>query len=302
MNQSYYVFGLKILSELPLPAPMISDPAEAANPDIVIAYGPTPEKLDHPQTTGVRYQASPDELLLCVDGVARYWIRQGRRILVTAHPQSCLERILIFLMGSAMGALLHQRGILVLHAGAVSADKGAIALAGPSGIGKSTLSAALHDRGYPFVADDVCAIDPAGKIPSLIPGFSRLKLWADSLDKLGKSKNDLQSVRWIKNLEKYFIPMQENAASPVALLALFVLDAANTDRIEMNELTGADKINQLISNTYRMGFIKGLGKIEIHFRQCAALAEKIPVFRVTRPRGGFHLEELADKILARVNP
>ncbi len=301
MNQAYYVFGLKILSELPLPAPMLSDPAEAANPDIVIEYGQTPEKLDHPQVTGVRYQASTDELLLCVDGVARYWIRKGRRILVTPHPQSSLERILIFLMGSAMGALLHQRGILVLHAGAVAVNKGAIAFAGPSGIGKSTLSAALHDRGCLFLADDVCAIDPAGKKSSLIPGFSRLKLWADALDKLGKNKDDLQSVRWIKNLEKFFIPIQENVATPVALQALFVLDAVNTERIEMWELTGMDKINQLISNTYRMGFLKGLGKTADHFRQCAAVAANLPIVKVSRPKRGFQINELADKILERVN-
>ena len=48
----------------------------------------------------------------------------------------------VFLLGSCIGALLHQRGILVLHAGAIHTDKGAVLFTGPWGIGKSTLLAA----------------------------------------------------------------------------------------------------------------------------------------------------------------
>jgi len=57
-------------------------------------------------------------------------------------------------MGSAMGALLHQRNILALHAGTIAVNGGSVIFCGPSGIGKSTLAAGFRRRGYPNVAGD----------------------------------------------------------------------------------------------------------------------------------------------------
>ena len=67
-----------------------------------------------------------------------------------------------------MGAALHQRGILPLHANAVEIDHRAVAFMGASGAGKSTLAAWFHDQGYPILADDVCVIradDGAARSP-----------------------------------------------------------------------------------------------------------------------------------------
>ena len=49
----------------------------------------------------------------------------------------------------------------VLHAGAFEVSRSAIAVTGVSGAGKSTLVAAAVLRGHGFLADEVCAIDPA---------------------------------------------------------------------------------------------------------------------------------------------
>jgi hypothetical protein len=50
---------------------------------------------------------------------------------------------------------------LVLHAGAVSVDGAAVLLPAPSGAGKSTLTAGLVQRGFDYVTDEACALDPA---------------------------------------------------------------------------------------------------------------------------------------------
>jgi serine kinase of HPr protein (carbohydrate metabolism regulator) len=38
----------------------------------------------------------------------------------------------------------------------------AVLVCGGSGAGKSTVAAALVQRGYPLVTDDVCAVSPSG--------------------------------------------------------------------------------------------------------------------------------------------
>ena len=60
-----------------------------------------------------------------------------------------------FLLGPALAVLLHQRGRLVLHAGAVAVNGRVAAFLGGPSWGKSTTTAALDRRGHGIMADDV---------------------------------------------------------------------------------------------------------------------------------------------------
>ena len=171
----YHAFGLNIASEIPF----LDMETIQGIPDVIIENGEIPDALHDAVVKGVRYEAGPGAFLLKVDGIAGYHVTQGKRIVIQAAPEAVPEEILLFLMGSAMGALLHQRGFLPLHAGAVLTDQGAVILAGPSGIGKSTLNAAFQHQGFPILADDVCAVTAEKNNGArVIPGFPRLKLWA----------------------------------------------------------------------------------------------------------------------------
>jgi hypothetical protein len=130
----------------------------------------------------------------------------------------------------------------------------------------------------------------------VIPGFPRLKLWADVLAKLEHNKEQLKSVCWTKGMDKYFLPVDPVHKSPVLLKSVFVLETAKSDEIKITRLTGMEKINSIIKNTYRLPFLNGLGGKEEHFRQCAAVAAQTCVYRVVRPRTGFLLEELMDEL------
>lgn len=52
----------------------------------------------------------------------------------------------------------------VLHAGAFEVNGSAVAVTGASGAGKSTLVAAALLRGHGYLADEVCAVDPANYV------------------------------------------------------------------------------------------------------------------------------------------
>lgn len=299
MSKTYHIFGLNILSDIELPASHLTGARQRMTPDVTIEYGDTPEQLANPQSKGVWYQAAPGEFLLKVDSVARYYVVDGHRIVIAPEPGVPKEKILIFLMGSAMGALLHQRNVLVLHAGSVAVKKSSVIFLGPSGIGKSTLAAGFHQRGYPFLADDVCAVTLIKGKPAVIPGFPRLKLWEDALQKLGKDKKQLKSIVWTKNLEKYFMPVEHRYEKPVPLKTVFNLEVIDTDRIEITALKGGAKINPLIGNTYRLGFLDGLGGKKEHFRQCAQVAAQTSVYRVARPQKRFQLDDLMDALETR---
>lgn len=293
MTNQYRVFGLTVSSPLPLPA--LAVPSGISSPaDIVISYGDTPAELSAPQVRGIRFQAAPGEFLLRVDDVARFYVQGGYRITITPENGAHDNDLLPFLMGSAFGALLQQRRILVLHASAIEANDAAVVFCGPSGIGKSTLAAGFHRRGYRFLADDLCAISLAHEQPAVFPGFPRLKLWADSLKRLDTSRDDLQCIRWGADLQKFFLPTENRCEEPVVLRSVFILNSTNSGRLELTPVPGTEKVDPLIANSYRMRFLHGLGGKKEHFKLCATVAARARVCHVSRPQRGFLLEELMD--------
>ncbi len=294
----YPIFGLRILSDVELPAPFRQNPESHLAQDVTIEFGKTPEYLVNPTIQRPRFQASPGECLLFVDSVARYHVTCGNRIVITPVPGASESAIQIFLLGSVFGALLHQRNFLVLHAGAIALKNAAIAFSGVSGTGKSTLTAGFIQRGFTFLADDVCAIRMEDGIPFVMPGFPRLKLWADVLKKLDITPVNPPHIRRNEGLEKFFIDSEAFCTEPVPLKKLFILTSSQTDRLDTFPLTGGDKIKTLVSNTYRKKMIRGFGLTNSHFQQCATLARSIAIHRIKRPAKGFHLDELMDMIEA----
>jgi len=294
MNTTYRIFGLTVRSALSLPAPALAP--DAGEPDVEIVLGTVPEALGDARASGLRYWSRPGEFLLRVDRVARYHVQEGRRITIAPEPGVSPGDLLVFLMGSTMGALLHQRRILALHAGAIEAGGKAVLFCGKSGIGKSTLTAGFHHRGYPFLADDVCAVATGKGGPQVLPGFSRLKLWADALKKLDRDATGLGSMRWRDGLEKYFLPVENDRDRPIPVGAVFLLTDTSSDRLEVVELKGMEKVPPLINQTYRFRFLEGQGGKDGHFVQCAAVARHASLFRVVRPRKGFQLDRLMDLV------
>src|SRR5690606_31765037 len=141
--------------------PLVPAHDVAGTSDICIQIGETPVRLDDPAAEGIAWAASPGEFLLTVPGIARYWVRDGAHITITPAPDSRDHDITTFLINPTLGALLHQRGLLVLRGGAFMTPSGAALIIGKSAAGKSTLLARLQTRGYPLLTDALVAIDPA---------------------------------------------------------------------------------------------------------------------------------------------
>ena len=116
-----------------------------------------------------RWQARPGAFLMRVEDIARYLVTGGRDMLVDPLGTDDGE-VVAFFASSPFTALLQQRGVATLHAASVATKAGAVLLLGRSGIGKSSLAAALVERGYPLLADDVTGVTlDAGGRPVVLP-------------------------------------------------------------------------------------------------------------------------------------
>lgn len=284
----YSAFGLNFESEIEIPEFL---PA-AGNPQVFIKLDKTPEALPNPSFSGVRFQASSNQFLLKVDKIASYLIEKGETIYIEPKPGATESDIRLFLLGSAIGALIHQRGLLPMHGSCLVIDQNAYIISGISGAGKSTLAAALVKKGYSLLSDDISVVSLNDKSePFTFPGYPQMKLWADSLKKLGLEPSHYSKIR--ERLNKHAFHVKESFANKnFPLNGVYILSTKNTEGISMSELKGIEKFNAIKNNTYRLNFIKGIGNTGAHFKHISALAKHCDVKQIARPSKGSSIQEL----------
>jgi serine kinase of HPr protein (carbohydrate metabolism regulator) len=203
----------------------------------------------------------------------------------------------LFLLGSALGALLHQRGLLPLHANAIEMDGKAVAFCGHSGAGKSTIAAWFHDRGGRILTDDVCVIgfDAAGRALAY-PGIPRLRLWREALEATGRDAGDYR--RSFDAIDKYDVPSDRHALEPLPLAAIYLLRQAEAEGPSIERLQGVDAVETIVSNTYRGAYLKTIGRTGEHLAACLRIARQVPVFRAERLWGFDRFDEQAEALRA----
>lgn len=275
----YRAFGLNIDSDLPLPE--LAESTEG-KPDVTISLHAAP--APHTRDTA-DYWFAPDE-----DPFV-YRVSQGNRIDIWAPEGAVREDVSVWLLGTVMAALLHQRGWLTVHANCLETPAGqVIGIAGESGDGKSSLAAQASACGWQVLGDDLLAIDQGGEV---YPGVLRLKLWRNDVQRLGLDAGDLSKVA--SDLDKYHVPLQPVASGPRKLSRLYVL---STGSIQFERLEGAKAAHALLANLYRFDVgqeVRGEGSDQ--FIQALALASSIDIWRFSRPRDqssiGNHFAALA---------
>lgn len=110
--------------------------------------------------------ASPEGAWVELRGVARYLYHwQSNQVVATPRPGASRHRVEEWFARFALPMLLQHQGLEFLHAGGVVVGDGVAAICGFSGMGKSSLVAALARRGYPSWADDALAVMVEGAQP-----------------------------------------------------------------------------------------------------------------------------------------
>ena len=286
----YYAYGLKLKSELELPELI---PRDGTDFDVEI-------KLDDLARSPL---TNLDQYFFCCDlneeGLWLYWqgigtmlVSQGKEISIEPIAEVDIARMRLFILGAALGAILHQRGYIVFHASAVAINDRAVIFTAPKGEGKSTMTGTLHARGHQFIADDVVAIDFSNpQQPMVYPAFPQLKLWPDSATQIGQDPEHLPKL--IDRLEKREYLFEDFSLKPIPLKQIFVLDTDTEIAIE--PFNSQEMILTLLKNLYvaRFGSTLLSPKNPKYFLQLASLARQVEVAKLLRPRSLTMVTEVA---------
>ncbi|EHQ89382.1 serine kinase of the HPr protein, regulates carbohydrate metabolism [Desulfosporosinus youngiae DSM 17734] len=293
-RRKYRAFGLSVISDFVLDDFL---PGEEAA-EIEIVRGKVPDEIREPLKKNDFFQLSKREFLLKIDGVAKFLVSEGKRIVIEPCPEADNLKLNSYIYGTCFEVLLIQRGMLALHGSAVVIDGKCIIISGVSGAGKSTLALALREMGYPFLTDDVAFLSLSDDDTIWVcPGFPVHKLRRDSVETIGINMQSISQI-YLNNQDKCVMRVKYGyQKAPVQLFALLELRSETCNQVSMTRLDGMQKLSVLFNHTFRGSFLSLLSMEVANFRKHVSIAGKIYVYRVIRPKNTFTLEKQIKLIL-----
>ena len=291
----YRIAGLSVASDVEMPG-LYADAPDAGAADVVIEAADVPLTLEDAVAAGPTWAMRAEQFLLRVPGIARFLLTAGRAISYQTEPAAEPGDTVTFLLGTAFGVLLHQRGLVVLHASGVEVNGRAALFLGASGAGKSTLAAAFVQRGYRLVTDDFCVVSLGGDGSPVVNPDGRLpKLWSQAIKHLDLGDRQGRPVRG--RLAKFYMEQMTPSEPAEPLLAgpvYSLREARGPQKPGIERPNVVDAALLLRQNAYRPRLITQMGHGERYFRVAAAIGNQGGVFFLTRPMDFAAMSETID--------
>jgi hypothetical protein len=294
---SYSGFGIRIQSDLALPELLEQD---SDSPDLTIQLSHIPDAFfpSPPQTVPFA-EFTPDEYRLLLPGVAKYRVQHGRMIEIEPINPEDMASLRLFLLSMVIPAALKQQGRILIHASAVLVNGRLDFFIGQSKAGKSSLAAALKQRGYRVFSDDVCVLhlpDPRGEVLAYA-SYPMMKLWEETVDELGDAgyRKEHRIRPQVSKFGQFFHGEFETGAYPVG--KVFVLDPHEREDgaiYSHNVLGGLDAFEKISRHTYRGQFVQSGEQRTIHLDLMSRLVRQARIVEIHRQKNKSTIDGLAD--------
>lgn len=296
MAYRYYMYGMHVESEIEI-AEAVEDYTEGIA-DVVVRLGEMPEEIRKKQeesNEGSSLLFHARALYFRVTDVAEYLVEES---LITVRPiaDATTQPVKTFLLGSALGYCMVLRKMVVLHGGAVEYHGKGIIVTGESGAGKSTVTNALREKGFQFIADDVCALNENGDKMHINMAYPQQKLCRDAALKMGYELSDLIYIN--EQRDKFAVRLKDGyLAEGAEFDYLFELQISEDDKLSIERVEGHEKLHTIIRNIYRgESAFQMWGMPPEYMKKCLKIASTIEVYCIKRPAQLGTLPEIVDFI------
>ena len=288
----YLLGGMTLLSEIPLPELPCLQPNQATPHPVTLQLGSVDDFLSNSVEIDADCFANATEYFVRIAGIGRYLVKHGREVTIDIAPDALALNVRAYVLGTIFTILCQQRGLVPLHASAVSSNGGVVAFLGRSGQGKSSLVAHLAQRGFAVMADDICLIDFSGSGEAMVvPAAPWLKLWRNSLANLGKEPAGLERV--FSEDDKYRLPV-EGVMEKKPLRALMFLEDAPGAIVKIEAMSAVEAVPLLMNLIHQAYVLEATGQRAASFLRCGQIAGAAKAYRLSRPWGMEYLGSTMD--------
>lgn len=294
----YSAYGLVFASVIFLPELIEVDPCAV---DVWINSG-TVGNNRKGQGDATWYHFDEDSAILHWDTVGTFEIRSGNEIIVEQAEDMDDDLVAFPLLGPVLAVLLHQRGLLVLHASSIGVNGSGLGLLGDKGAGKSTTAASMVAAGHTLLTDDIVAIDCVSDGNFyVLAGFPQIKLAADACDRISLEGAQILA-QGHASIDKTRHRLQVGfSEGRIKLQKLFILTRG--DEMGVTSLSSRKSLDALIRYSYmsRFGVAAMAGKsATVHLMQCAKIAGTLKVNVLTVPNDLARLDDLVQVLETQV--
>ncbi|GAC1635733.1 MAG: hypothetical protein NVS9B14_13350 [Candidatus Acidiferrum sp.] len=255
----------------------------ATSSEVIYSLPADPECAD-PAFEVREYKAGQYFQLAYGDGTQFFIDGAGARVWGSFVAPLTIEDLATYFLGPVMGFVLRRRGAMALHASAVNMANVAVAFSGAAGAGKSTTAAALALRGAPVLCEDIAVLDEVAGEFLVRPGYPRVCLWPDAVEKLCGAKDALPNLT--PTWEKKFLSLDggraEFAKRALSLGAVYLFgNRACEERAPfLGEISVKEALLELVQNTY-MNKLLNKEQRAAEFELLSRLVTRVPCKRVT---------------------
>ncbi len=264
--------------------------------DLDVSFGEVPSSL------GPDFNLAPGKVagdrsraMVHFPGAWSLLVEQGQSATVTQTGANPLPSWVVDGWAIPIAAL--QRGYLCLHATVVEIAGTVLAIAGESGAGKSTTAASLTQRGHHLIVDDTTVVDLTPTGPVVLPFRRSVHLTDDATAALG-IPNDKLTRDPASNKHLWHPGGQSAAPGPLPLGAIVLLDPTGNGTVDVEALTGAEKLAQVANHAGRRETSSHLLGPRTYFSSLATLCAAVPVWLVRRAPQARTLDTVTDAIEA----
>lgn len=316
MNYNYIAYGLRLRSDVELPGftqatgvalskavflvtkskPDWVEEASKLTSEVIHFLPAAPECAD-PAFVVREYEDKRFYQLSYSDGTEFFVGSEAETVWGNCPAPLTIEDLATYFLGPVMGFVLRLRGVTPLHASAVCIGETAVVISGPAAAGKSTTAAALALRGAPVLCEDITALQEEEGRFYVQPGYPRVCLWPDSVEKLLGSKEALPNLT--PNWEKRFLGLDGEQARfetrKMQLGAIYLLGERSGEETApwVEEISAREALLDLVQNTY-MNLLLSREQRAAEFELLSRLVNLVPCKRIIAHKDAARIGRLCE--------
>lgn len=307
----YKIYGVIFDSDIEL------QECEAVKPDtpyeVTIRYGELSDMvsdMEKIRASGIRKNAKGETASRyikregntyynCVVDVGYYKVTEGKLIEYRACNSAEDHLFRQWLLCYAVTVAMIQRKSVIAHCAGLlvpDSDK-AIIVCGDSGAGKSTISDALMKRGLQFISDDSVRLDVIEGEAKVIGSYRQRRFCTDVVEREGYDLSEFTKlsegsrIKWMKIVGDGYM-----GDKPHRFYKMFFLSLSDTDKVEVKQVCGYEKIPTLMRALYKTDVYKSEGLSPDLFQKMANIMKDTDVYVISRPSQGITIDEITDFI------
>lgn len=299
----YGLHGLRLRSDVPL----AGFPLSPGGHDVDVRWGPMqpvpahrpPGRLVAADTHEGRYRyvACNDAggITLRVPEICDFLIDRGLGV-VECRPDPAADArfVAVLVAGLAVAFMLTLGGHCVLHASAVEVEGSAIAFAGSSGKGKSTLAALACADGARLVTDDLLRLG-TGDTVSCVGGAPQLRLRPKAAWALDRFRPAPPTALTADQRLALWLGLGWETSVPLAVVAA-IHPSPGTPEVQLRRLSPVEALVQLTGLTRIVGW-EDASVVRQQFHALARAVATVPVVEAVIPWGAPIAEPTVRRML-----